>query len=641
MCGLAGIYAPAGLRKGHATAALAAMGDALVHRGPDAGAAWLDAAAGIGFAHRRLAIVDLSPAGAQPMASPDGRFMIAYNGEIYNHLELREQLGEPATGWRGHSDTETLLVAIGRWGLAGALTRAVGMFALALWDAQDRTLTLARDRLGEKPLYWGWQGEGDERALVFGSELKALRAYPRFDRTIDPAAIASLMRWGYVAAPRSIYSGAAKLMPGYWLRVGADGKTTTGQYWSPIETIRASRADPLRGSLDDSADALEGALRRAISGQMLADVPLGALLSGGIDSSTVVALMQALSDRPVQTFSIGFEEARFDESPYARAVAAHLGTEHRELVVTAADALALIPQLPRIYDEPFADSSQLPTILLSRMARTQVTVALSGDGGDELFGGYDSHRLIGDIFSRTRLLGHGGRKLAAAIAGSGLAKSGAGLAGRGGRHSSRSEQLNRLARVLRADDEQAAGSEIAVRWPDAPLHFPAACDRLPERVGEGATPSEELMALDARRYLPDDILVKVDRAAMSCSLETRVPLLDHRVFELAWRMPLAHKLIRSGAKLALRKVLARHVPDSLIDRPKAGFSVPIAQWLRGPLREWAGDLLDPARLRREGWLDEKAVGVAFSQHQSGAANVQAPLWSVLMFQAWLAQEGGN
>ena len=490
MCGFAGIFAVSGLRLGDAETTLAAMGDALVHRGPDAGAEWLDAGAGVGFAHRRLAIVDLSGAGAQPMSSSDGRYTIAYNGEIYNHLELREQLGGSVTGWRGHSDTETLLAAIGRWGIEGALTRAVGMFAFAVWDAQEKVLSLARDRMGEKPLYWGWQGEGSSRVLLFGSELKALRKHPRFEGAIDPAAVSSLMRWGYVAAPRSIYRGISKLMPGCWLRVGADGDVTTGEYWSALVAIRAGRADPLCGSFEESVDALEAGLSGAVTGQMLADVPLGALLSGGIDSSTVVALMQANASRPVRTFSIGFEEARFDEAPYARAVAAHLGTEHRELVVTAADALALVPQLPRIYDEPFADSSQMPTILLSRMARSEVTVALSGDGGDELFGGYDSHRLIADIWSRAGWLGRSGRKLPAAILDTRLAQLAASFAGRGGRHSSRPEQLARLARVLRAGDVQAAGAEIAVRWAHPPMLSPPDPELLPESAGRGASPGE-------------------------------------------------------------------------------------------------------------------------------------------------------
>ena len=646
MCGLAGQFCPPDSAATLADAGLLArMGDAIAHRGPDDSGVWLDRDAGIGFVHRRLAIVDLSPAGHQPMVSPAGRYVIVFNGEIYNHAKLRDELERSgsAPAWRGHSDTETLLAGFEAWGVAGTLRKCIGMFAVALWDRRDRRLTLARDRLGEKPLYYGRFGG----SFFFSSELKALRAHPRFEVGIDRDALALLMRHNYIPAPHSIYRGIHKLLPGTLLELGAaDQQPRITSYWQPGTAIERSQSDPFTGSAQDAVDALETLLKDAVAQQMMADVPLGAFLSGGVDSSTIVALMQAQSSRRVRTFSIGFHEDEFNEAQHAKAVAQHLGTDHTEMYVTAQDALDVIPRLPQLYDEPYADSSQLPTFLVSQIARRHVTVSLSGDAGDELFCGYTRY-LLGDRAWRrlSRIPMALRRPMAAALTGlspatwNRLSAPVQGLLPRRLRTLNIGDKLHKGAGVLASRSSAELYRSLVSHWND-----PSAIvlgGREPEtvltRVSEQprtGSDVERMMALDLMSYLPDDILCKVDRAAMGVSLETRVPFLDHRVVEFAWRLPFAYKLRDGVGKWVLREVLYRHVPRALIERPKMGFGVPIDRWLRGPLRDWAEALLDPARLRREGFFDPAPIRRRWAEHLSGNRNWQYHLWDVLSFQAW-------
>lgn len=649
MCGLTGFWQPGGCRHDGAAVTVRRMADALAHRGPDDAGVWVDAAAGVTLGHRRLAIVDLSPAGHQPMASASGRFVIAFNGEIYNHAELRRELEAAgrAPAWRGHSDTETLLAAVEAWGLERTLARSVGMFALALWDAQERALWLARDRLGEKPLYYGWQ----RGVLLFGSELKALRAHPAFVGEIDRGALAAYFRHDYVPAPHSIYQGIRKLPPGSWLRLTGPQAAAWAwpepvAYWSLKEGAEAGLRAPFAGTETEAVQALEERLYESIRLQMVADVPLGAFLSGGVDSTTVVALMQAQSSRPVRTFTIGFHEGEYNEAQHAAAVARHLGTEHTELYVTPEQAMAVIPRLPQLYDEPFADSSQIPTFLVAQLARQQVTVCLSGDGGDELFGGYNRYFWTDRIWRKLGWAPKALRQAAAAglraVPPEGWNRLWAAVApllpGRL-RVPNPGDKLHKLAEVLRAEGPQAIYHRLVSHWwqPEALVlgaaEAPTALTR-PETWPAVDDPRHWMMALDALTYLPDDILVKVDRAAMGVSLETRVPLLDHRVVELAWRMPLGYKIRDGQGKWLLRQVLYRHVPRELVERPKQGFGVPIDHWLRGPLRDWAEDLLSEGRLREEGFLDPAPVRALWAEHLSGRRNGQYLLWDVLMWQAW-------
>ena len=636
------------------------MAEALPHRGPDDFGLWHDQAAGLALAHRRLAILDLSPAGHQPMASASGRFVIAFNGEIYNHLQLRQELegaSQLQHPWRGHSDSETLLAAIEAWGLEAALQRCVGMFALALWDRREHCLQLARDRFGEKPLYWGLSCTGAERALLFGSELVALRAWPGFTNPIYRPALAQLLRFGAVAAPSSIYSGIQQLLPGHLVTIKAPFTAELTQprpWWCFRSLIAESLADPFADSAA-GLGALEAALCTAVQMQSLADVPLGSFLSGGIDSSLITALLQSQSSRPVRTFTIGFEEAGFNEAPYARAVAAHLGTDHSETTLTAADAQALIPQLPRLYSEPFADASQLPTHLVCREARRSgLTVALSGDGGDELFGGYNRYfwgpriwvrlawlpwplrRRLGQLILRLppagwdalgrplpiHQLGHKAHKLAERL-----------------QHVRSADDLYRSLVSEWRDPAallQPAADGSLIQEPSSPLDWPL-------HAALSGDPVARMMAADTLNYLPNDILTKVDRAAMAASLETRAPFLDHRVAEVAWRLPMAMK-IRPGkgggtSKWALRQILYKHVPTELIERPKAGFGIPIGQWLRGPLRGWAEDLLEPGLMQHQGYLRPEPIQTLWRQHLSERFDHTTRLWTVLMWQAWLAEWG--
>ncbi len=643
MCGVAGVF---GSSREAQAESVRRMADAILHRGPDDGGVWVDADAGIALAHRRLSILDLSPAGHQPMCSSSGRFVIAFNGEIYNHLELRKELEVlgRAPNWRGHSDTETLLAGFEVWGIEATIKKSIGMFAIALWDRKDRMLTLARDRMGEKPLYFGWQGNGESHSFLFGSELKALKAHPVFSAGIDRGALCLLLRHNYIPAPYSIYQGIFKLEPGCLLSVSIDQpEPRIWKYWDTLEVARAGINNRFAGTPDEAVDALERLAKDAVHRQMMADVPLGAFLSGGIDSSTVVALMQAQSARPVKTFTIGFNEAGYNEAVHAKAVAQHLGTEHTELYVTPQQAMDVIPHLPGLYCEPFSDSSQIPTFLVSQLARQHVTVSLSGDAGDELFCGYNRYRMTNSLW----------RKLSAvptplrALAAKGITATSPDRWDRivrfipgSARYSTVGDKLHKGASVLasRTVDDLYLGMVSHLRdpaeWviggkePTTQLsRHHAELDRL--------NAVERMMALDTVSYLPDDILAKVDRAAMGVSLESRVPFLDHRVVEFAWSLPLGYKLRDGQTKWPLRQVLYRHVPRELIDRPKMGFGIPIDHWLRGPLRDWAETLLDKERLQREGYFNPTPIRQKWAEHLSGKRNWAYLLWNVLMFQAWL------
>jgi asparagine synthase (glutamine-hydrolysing) len=546
MCGLAGFYSPQGCGEAAGRDILGRMGQTIVHRGPDQGGVWIDPEAGIGLSSRRLAIIELSAAGDQPMVSHSGRFALSYNGEIYNHRDLRHELEEShkAPNWRGSSDTETLLAGFEEWGVEATLQRAVGMFALALWDRQERRLTLARDRLGEKPLYYGWQGQGRDRAFLFGSELKALACHPSFGGDIDREALADYVRDAYVSAPYSIYRNIFKLLPGCVLTLSGAGEPEVKPYWSAAEVIERGLSD--RDALDEreAIDELERLLAQAAAGQMIADVPVGAFLSGGLDSSTVVAFMQRASSIPVQTFTAGSADPRYDEAPFAREMARHLGTDHHEIVISGEDTLAVVPKLPFIYDEPFADSSQVPAFLISQLARTRVTVALTGDGGDELFAGYDKYPRTERLWSHIRNVPRPLRSATGAALGvvpvkvwNGIGK----LANLERPHSTLSDQVRKGARLLAARSPKEVGRTFSDRWEGRNIVVGATA-RSDDRKDYPLGPAEAVMAMHLEQYLPDDLLVKVDRAAMAVSLETRAPFLDHRIVEFAWRLPLHYKL---------------------------------------------------------------------------------------------------
>ena len=632
---------------------LTRMANAIRHRGPDNSGMWVDSEKGIGFAHRRLAILDPTPAGDQPMQSVSGQYVIVFNGEIYNHLTIRAELEKQnaASNWRGHSDTETLLAAFECWGIEATLQRANGMFALAVWDRRSDCLTLARDRMGEKPLYYGWQGSGTNSVFLFGSELKALKQHPRFEGKINRGAVSLLLRHSYIPTPYSIYEKLFKLPPGHLIVLGErdfiqHSLPEPKPYWSLVDVVHAGVERPWQGSEVAAIDQLDSVLRNAVGQQMVADVPLGAFLSGGVDSSTIVALMQAQSAQPIKTFSIGFKEESYNEAGYAKAVANYLGTDHTELYVSPDEALAVIPKLPTLYDEPFSDSSQIPTYLVAQLAKQRVTVSLSGDAGDELFCGYNRYLMSSALWKKMQLIPLGLRKLAGKLLTSASPDRWDQL-GRylpfANRYVNFGDTLHKSAAVLGSRDLDGLYLGLISHW-DEPadivlqgLEPPTLSTKQPTNL-LALDGVQKMMVLDALTYLSDDILVKVDRAAMGCSLETRVPFLDHRVVEFAWTLPQSLKIRDGKSKWILREVLYRHVPKELIERPKMGFGVPIAEWLRGPLRDWAESLIDEARLRREGFFNPVPIRLKWSEHLSGKRNWQHHLWDVLMFQAWLEKQ---
>ena len=655
MCGIAGIF---GLSAAHGLDledTARGMARTLKHRGPDDEGVWADVDMGVSLAHRRLAILDLTEAGHQPMLSSCERYVLVFNGEIYNHHAIRRDLEKDfrvqgGSRWRGHSDTETLLYAISHWGLDVALERSVGMFALALWDRFDKALYLARDRIGEKPLHYCLH----QGSLLFASELKAIRSFPRFQSEIDRNALAQFLRFNAIPAPNTIYVGIFKLPPGTILKVTEDNIShrclvQPRPYWSLFNVASLGQTNLAQGNTKDLKDELERLLKQSISDQLLADVPVGAFLSGGIDSSTVVALMQAESATPIKTYTIGFQEGSFDEAHDARAVAKHLGTDHTELYVTARQALAVIPRLPALYDEPFADASQIPTYLVSELAQRDVKVCLSGDGGDELFGGYNRYingarlwragavfpEIVGASFAvmlRAFQTGKLERLLDQVML----------SFPRRRRINSLGQKMQRAADVLTARSAQDAYLQMVSNWsyPEkvvigADLNNEQRISCFPDTTSLGL--ENQMMLVDSLSFLPDDILVKLDRAAMGVSLETRVPMLDHRIVEFAWRLPIQMKIRGNQGKWLLRQVLNQYVPRALVDRPKAGFSVPINSWLRGPLKDWAEDLISMTRLKNDGFFVPETIRHKWEEHLAGKRDWSGELWGVLMFQAWLDQ----
>jgi len=640
MCGIAGIWRRNG---GNASETAGRMALRLAHRGPDDSGVWSDPAAGIALGFRRLSIIDLSPAGHQPMQSVTGRYTMVYNGEVYNFPAIREELqrGGLAPDWRGHSDTEIMLAAIEAWGLDEAVKRFVGMFAIALWDGRERRLHLVRDRIGVKPLYY----TATPKAILFGSELKAMTVAEECPTAINRDALALYTRFAYVPVPYTIYSDVWKVRPGTIVTFNADGGRSEREYWSLRDVIEHATANRFAGSDAEALDELDRIARESVRLRMIADVPLGVFLSGGVDSSLVTALMQAQSSGPVKTFSIGFQEAEYDEAQYAAAVARHLGTEHTELYVTPSDARDVIPLLPHIYDEPFADSSQIPTYLVSKLARQHVTVSLSGDGGDELFGGYHRYFLGRKLWDKIESVPRFARPLAAAaMRAVPIARWNALLSPRSRfvpralRRERGGERVHKLAAAMTTNDPDALYREITEQWPG--LLLPGARELSIATSDRASWPRiddyiERMMYFDQVSYLPDDILVKVDRASMAVSLEAREPLLDHRLIEFAWRLPLSMKLREGGGKWILKRLLRRYIPKELVEREKMGFGLPIDQWLRGPLRDWAEPLLSERRLRDEGYFDVAAVRQPWLAFQSGDRGSLQSLWSVLVFQAWL------
>ncbi|HVE48913.1 MAG TPA: asparagine synthase (glutamine-hydrolyzing) [Casimicrobiaceae bacterium] len=642
MCGIAGILDFTHALSASDLAGVAArMATTLAHRGPDDHGTWIDAEAGVALGHRRLSIVDLSPEGHQPMHSASQRHVLVYNGEIYNHVALRAELDAiaPRT-WRGHSDTEVVLAAIDEWGIEQAITRLNGMFAIALWDRATRTLHLIRDRMGEKPLYFGRAGG----CFAFASELDAFRSTPGFDGALDHAAISLYLRLGYVPAPRSIYANIAKLAPATRVEVRNDGARGVDvrhhRYWSIDEVARRGLADPIADETDARVE-LRQRLEHGIADRLIADVPLGAFLSGGIDSSLIVAIMQRVASRPVRTFTIGFSDAAFDEAPAARAVARHLGSDHREEILSGEQALAAVPRLASIYDEPFADASAIPTLLVSEMARKHVTVCLSGDGGDELFAGYERYARSARLASMPKSLRRGATVALSIASPEMLGSIANAVLPKEQRFVHAKEKLAKLRSIVAVDDPRLMYEQLVSRWREEAV--PAStCSNMSAPGFLAVTLDNDLpfdawmMLLDAHTYLPDDILVKVDRAAMSTSLETRVPLLDHTLVEFAWRVPSRLKIRNGRGKHLLRSLLAELVPPALTERPKHGFAVPLARWLRGPLREWADALLDETTMREQGLLDASRVRTRWQEHLAGKRDAHDELWTVISLQAWLA-----
>jgi asparagine synthase (glutamine-hydrolysing) len=651
MCGIAGYFDPSfRLKPENYSQMITEMTNQIIHRGPDDSGTWLDESRGIVLGFRRLAIVDLTPTGHQPMLSADGRFVMVFNGEVYNFEEIREELYGSGHTFRGTSDTEVMLEAISEWGIKKALSRFNGMFAFALWDRLEGHLILARDRVGIKPLYYGWMNG----VFLFGSELKALRTHPAFETHINRDALSLYLRHNYIPAPFSIYEHISKLQPGTFLTINGNDVQKIHDakpYWSMFETVQGGAHHPFEGSDSEAVDELESLLKGSIRQRMISDVPLGAFLSGGVDSSLIVALMQTQSSVPVKTFTIGFDEKNYNEAVFARAVAGHLKTDHTELYVSADDARAVIPKLPALYDEPFSDSSQIPTFLVAQLARQSVTVSLSGDGGDELFAGYERYQWMRKITGFTSLMngsmaGAGSRLLnwSASDSFNGFWKIlGSNRVG-GGTQRTR-DRMVKLSEVFKHQPDEQIYKELLSHWknPDQVVrkgHEPQTILLDRSRWPAFRNFTETMMYLDMMTYLPDDILVKVDRASMGVSLEARAPLLDdHRVIEFAWRLPMAMKYRNGQSKWILRQVLYRHVPRKLIERPKMGFGVPIDSWLRGPLKNWADSLLEENRLTRQGYLNPIPIRQKWTDHLSGKNNWQYYLWDILMFQSWLSYNG--
>lgn len=644
MCGIAGIYRfGTGVNAQKLQSTIDTMTDTLVHRGPDSRGTWIDAEAGVGLGHRRLAIRDLSPTGHQPMVSSCGRYVIIYNGEVYSHQEIGRDLENAGRSLRGSSDTEVILEACAEWGVEPTVQRLIGMFAFALFDRKEREIYLVRDRLGIKPLYWGvFNG-----LLLFGSELKALRAADGWEPRIDRNALSAFMRHNYIPAPHSIYQGVQKLEPGCMLRLTRQGAPEITRYWNLRGIAEQGGAAPSQRSETELLDQLDSLLRDAVQRRMVADVPLGSLLSGGIDSSLVTALMAEQSDRPINTFAIGFQESEYNEAPYAREIARHLGTDHTELYVESGHALDLVGKLPHWYDEPFADSSQIPTMMVCELTRKHVTVVLSGDGGDELFAGYGRYTLASNMWEKANVAPYPIRKMVARAL---LAQPSARLDVLGQYLPRRWQRpqmgikLHKFANALLLDDPDAMYLRMLSHWhepDDIVIGAREAKGILWDKSVARTIPNflDRMQFLDTVTYLPDDILTKVDRASMSVALEARVPLLDHRIVELAWNMPRHMKMRDGESKWALRQVLYKRVPRHLIERPKMGFGVPFDQWLRGPLRDWAEALLDEKRLEQQGLFKAAPIRERWRAHLDGA-NWGYPLWNVLMAQAWIEANPG-
>ncbi len=644
MCGFAGFFGYGHLQVNDVPTTSQHMGNAIMHRGPDDSGFWSDNSSQIALVHRRLSILDLSSAGHQPMVSNCGRYVLVYNGEIYNHDELRIALDKEraSCSWVGHSDTETLLEAVSYWGIEGTLTRLNGMFAFALWDKLERKLILARDRMGEKPLYYGRCGS----SFLFGSELKALKAHPAWCAEIDRNSLALYLRHSFIPAPWSIYSGIHKLPPAHYLVIEGTGNNIGAPrcYWNLGLVALNGQQQPWDED-EEPVNALDQYLRDAVKRRMISDVPLGAFLSGGFDSSTVVALMQAQSNQAIRTFSIGFDEKSFNEAHHAKSVADYLGTQHTEMYVTSAQALSVIPNLPLIYDEPFADSSQIPTYLVSKLARSGVTVSLSGDGGDELFYGYKRYEFASRVWSLLKLLPPSfgdplSQTLCRISSNSSVLSLAQKLFPEGFGVTKLADRITKFADLLGYTDRNSLYQSLLSDNKEPNKLVLGASEHttlLSANIQSPKLPGlrEQMMYIDQMMYLPDCILAKVDRASMAVGLEARVPLLDHNLVEFAWRLPTRYKYKGGNGKWLLRQVLYRYVPEKLMNRPKMGFGVPIEQWLRGPLRPWAEDLLDESLLRKQGYLNPKPISQMWNEHLTGKRRWHRQLWCILMFQAWL------
>jgi asparagine synthase (glutamine-hydrolysing) len=648
MCGFAGFFGgKLATNRELADTTLEAMAEEIITRGPDSSGLWCMANDAVGMSHRRLSILDLSPAGHQPMLSQSRRYTIAFNGEIYNHLELREKLGKDFGPmiWKGSSDTETLLACIDNWGVHKTLSNLVGMFAFSLWDNVSKILTLSRDRVGEKPLYYGWQGSGIDKVFLFGSDLKSFKAYPNFNPVVDRNALCLFLRHNYVPAPHCIYEGFNKLEPGCYLSISKNQMTPKIiRYWNAESLLLAGVNNPSNLNFTDLSSYVETKIVKAVNRQSLSDVPLGTFLSGGIDSSVITALLQSQSIKPVKTFTIGFEEASYNEAIYAKKIAKHLGTNHTELYVSSKDALDLIPDLPNIYGEPFADSSQIPTILLSILAKKDVTVVLSGDGGDELFCGYNRYNFADNLWHKLAFLPSSGKHALANLlmaVPSRVWDMGETLSLAGKASSRLSEKVQKVAGVLSANSVHDLYNDLISDFNNPSEWVIGGTDAsnlaLNEAYKELGT-KRFMMLKDLLGYLPNDILTKVDRASMAVSLETRVPFLDHELVEATFNVPIDMHLYRGKSKSILRDILYKYVPQDLIERPKMGFGIPLDSWLRGPLKEWAESQLDERRLDYEGYFVTQNVRKMWMEHLNSSKNWSSQLWNILMFQSWLENQ---